>query len=332
MGFFLIEIRERLSDAREGNRRRGDSLLLVNRRHRPGSHRHRSSRGSEQSSSGWAPSSSWELSSSEVRNSCARAMNSCAEQNRSVERNSYAARSTTAENTISAAERMTAGVNIRDWNIPKSGRGTDSFAAAAHRNDCCSHRGSRIAGGCRSLATMDERTRAKPVHWCRPWTGLHAPTGDDRTSSSELCERCHCVRRAERCCARSPQERGHDPWYYLALPTRASGCSQIDRNPGGSWTGAGPPFALRENLPEFAAAAVSAARPMVGNRLAPAAGRFPNPRDAEPSRPGRRFEEFIVRTGKPEAPRAGAVLAITGRFCMAREGVEIRPRKLAAPK
>lgn len=65
-----------------------------------------------------------------------------------------------------------------------------------------------------------------------------------------------------------------------------------------------------------------------------------NPGEAPPGRavllavplPGLRVELFMVRTGRCEADAAGAVRAITLRFCTPAEGVATRPWELAAPR
>jgi hypothetical protein len=66
----------------------------------------------------------------------------------------------------------------------------------------------------------------------------------------------------------------------------------------------------------------------------------PKPDEVPPDRPvpaaaelpRLRLELFIVRTGKWEADAAGAVRAITLRFCTLEEGVATRPWELEAPR
>ena len=79
-----------------------------------------------------------------------------------------------------------------------------------------------------------------------------------------------------------------------------------------------------------------------GGRLAESCDlRLPlNPGEVPPGRavlaavelPGLRVELFMVRAGRWEADAAGAVRAITLRFCTLAEGVATRPWELEAPR
>lgn len=69
-------------------------------------------------------------------------------------------------------------------------------------------------------------------------------------------------------------------------------------------------------------------------RLAPIPDGVPadRPVPAAGELPGLRVELFMVRTGKWDADAAGAVRAITLRFCTLAEGVATRPWELEAPR